>query len=196
MDPELQTLGMQLADALARNTASSISTRIRATKSRKRDQETIGELEGIVNDLVADKNELARIAQSYEQQLVAQSISSDDVEYITTSIVPVLRRLIEMGSPEDDSSSVDKVMDVLEPVISVETVTVLQLLGFNFKQAIGEPLTELLRNSIASQTRGDLGRAADLQVLTLQRDVLSLQIAQDEAAFQRLSKLSGETSSA
>ena len=69
MDPELQRLGIQLAEALARNTASSISTRIRTTKARKKDQESIAELEGIVNELVADKNELARIAQSYEQQL-------------------------------------------------------------------------------------------------------------------------------
>lgn len=56
---------------------------------------------------------------------------------------------------EDGADGVDpetqKYLDVLEKLLSVETVTVLQLLGFNFRQAIGEPLTQLVRRLIASR---------------------------------------------
>lgn len=40
-----------------------------------RDQETIAELEDIVNELVADKAELIRIAQAYEEEFVTQRLS-------------------------------------------------------------------------------------------------------------------------
>jgi hypothetical protein len=45
-------------------------------------------------------------------------------------------------------------MEIIKPLLSVETLTVLQLLGFNFKQAIGEPLTELVAGLIAAKARG------------------------------------------
>lgn len=76
MDPQLQTLTVQLAEVTIRNTAGSIADRITAAKARKKDGETIVELEEIINGLVSDKSELVRIAQAYEEEFVAQRISS------------------------------------------------------------------------------------------------------------------------
>ncbi len=84
MDPELQALGIQLADATVRNTAGAVADRINAARAKKKDIETIAELEEIVNNLISDKAELVRIAQAYEQELVAQRISPADVQYITS----------------------------------------------------------------------------------------------------------------
>jgi len=39
---------------------------------------------------------------------------------------------------------------LMTPLPSVETVTILQLLGFNFRTAIGQPLTDLAGNAIRS----------------------------------------------
>lgn len=81
--------------------------------------------------------------------------------------MPVLQRLIKESG---DDAAAQKTMDLLKPVLSVETLTVLQLLGFNFKRAIGEPLTELLNQKIMSLARtlrcpgpsaGSGGRHAD-----------------------------------
>lgn len=145
MDPELTALGLQLANTAVRNSATTVAERISAARTRKRDQETIAELEEIVNELVADKAELIRIAQAYEEEFVAQRLSPENVEYIIKSIVPVLKRLMaETG----DEAAVQKMMELLQPILSVETLTVLQLVGFNFKRAIGEPLTEVLHQRI------------------------------------------------
>lgn len=145
MDPDMTALGLQLANTAVRNSASAVAERISTALARKKDQETIAELEEIVNELVADKAELIRIAQAYEEEFVAQRLTPENVEYIIRSIVPVLERLMaETG----DEAAVQAMMELLQPVLSVETLTVLQLVGFNFKRAIGEPLTEVLNQKI------------------------------------------------
>lgn len=106
--------------------------KISAAKAKKNDKKTIQELEEIVNSLVTDKNELVRIAQSYEQEFVAQQISKKDIEYITTKFIPVLKDLIKQTSGDD--ASLQKTIDDLTPLLSVETLTVLQLIGFNTKR--------------------------------------------------------------
>jgi hypothetical protein len=150
MDPNIQALTVQLADVGVRNTAGAIADRVGASRARKKHEETIAELEEIVNDLLADKSELVRIAHAYEAELVAQRISPTDIEYIATHFVPILEQLVS-SVPSDDEASVQAMIELFKPLLSVETVTILQLLGFNFRQAIGEPLTELVAHLISSR---------------------------------------------
>ncbi len=152
VDPQLQTLGAQLGEVVVRNTASAIADKIRAVKARRQDQETIAELEGMVNDLVADKSELVRIANAYEDELVAQRLTKQDIEYISKNLVPLLSQLVASSAQPEQAKAFQ---DVAQTLLSVETVTVLQLVGFNFRRAIGEPLTELVAGFIATRTSGN-----------------------------------------
>jgi hypothetical protein len=157
MDQGLQDLGVQLTASVVRNTAIAIADRISVLRAKKQDNETIADLEQIVNDLIADKSELVRIAQAYKEELVAQQISSGDVQYITTNIMPVLKKLIESATPGGGQGAKStEVMNLIEPILSVETVTVLQLLGFNFRKAIGQPLTELVSHAILARAQPTL----------------------------------------
>ena len=189
MDPQLQLLSMQLADTALRNTASSITDRITTARARKRDSETIDELEDIISELITDKNDSIRIAQAYEQQLVSQKISQEDIGYITETVVPSLRELIENSDSVEDPSSVEEVMRAVESLLSTEMVTVLQLLGFNVNRAIGEPLTDLVRSLVSSRVASSAEAAVELQRLSLQRDLAFFEIAQDEAAHSRLRQM-------
>ena len=161
MDPQIQNISVQLAETAVRNTANAVRDRIRSVRAGKQNKDTIAELEDIVNDLLSDKNELVRIARSYEDELVAQRISADDIEYIASSLVPILRQLLEPSAARQSpgAASVDGMIDRLQPLLSVETVTVFQLLGFNFREAIGKPLTDLVAQLIASRAiaTSDLG---------------------------------------
>ncbi len=161
MDPEFQALGVQLADAAVRNTASAVADKIRAVKARKRTDETIAELEEIVNGLLTDKSELVRIAKAYEEELVSQRISESDVEYLTDNLVPILTELAESATTEQqgDAASTQRMIDTLTPILSIETVTILQLIGFNFKKAVGEPLTDLVAKLISSRAQVDADRS-------------------------------------
>lgn len=192
MDPELQLLGIKLAETAVRNTAGSVADRVAVVRSRKRDQETIAELEQIINDLQADKNELVRIAQTYEQELVAQRISASDVQYITSHIVPVITQLMESAAGDDHDGKAQEILDLVEPILSVETVTVLQLLGFNFRKAIGEPLTELVSRLVLARTQPEPQLALELQRLSVARDLAYLEIAKDADAHARLAKMNGQ----
>jgi hypothetical protein len=193
MDPELQALGARLAESVVRNTAAAIADRINTLRAKRRDADTIAELEQIVNDLIADKSELVRIAQAYQEELVAQQISKSDVEYITTNIVPVFEKLIESSAPQGGGTAgvPQQFMDLIRPILSVETVTVLQLLGFNFRKAVGQPLTELVSHAILAKMSPNSDSTGELQRLTLQREVAFYEIAKDPDAHARLAAMLG-----
>ncbi|HYT45080.1 MAG TPA: hypothetical protein VEP90_22325, partial [Methylomirabilota bacterium] len=91
---QVAALTIRLGEAGIRNTAGVVYNKIQTVKAKKNDKETINELEEIINSLIADKNELVQIAQAYEQEFVAQQISQEDIEYITKSFIPVLKKLI------------------------------------------------------------------------------------------------------
>ena len=40
---------------------------------------------------------------------------------------------------------------MIKPILSKETFNILQILGFNFKKAIGEPMTEWIASLIKSK---------------------------------------------
>lgn len=78
--------------------------------------------------------------------------------------------------------NVDDVVRILSPLISKETLTILQLLGFNFRKAIGEPLTILLEKLILSKLPMDASLQAEIQLEMLKS-------ARDPAARKALEKL-------
>lgn len=184
LDPQVTELGVQLADVGVRNTVAAVSGRIKAAKAKKQDAETINTLTEIVNDLLADRNDLVQIARGYEQVLDAQRISEGDITYITESIVPIIKKVAEAGG-----NDTDQMIDLLNPILSVETITVLQLLGFNFKKAIGEPLTTLVAQLIGSKTPGSPDAAAHAQRLGLELQLATASLSQDEEAYERFRTL-------
>jgi hypothetical protein len=149
VDPSIATLGTQLAEVAFRNAASTIADRIGAVKVRKDDKATIQLLEELVNELVADKAELTRIAQAYQQEVGAKQISASDIAYISENLRPLLQKLSEFSPGGADAA--EEVLNVVQPFLSVETLTIVQLMGFNVREAIGEPMTNLVRDLIAKK---------------------------------------------
>ena len=168
-------LAANLVEAATRNSASFISNKIKTAKAKKNEKATINELEEIISDLLNDKSEIQRIAQAYEQELISQKITESDIRYITDNLLPIFSEFIS-----------DKVeIEQLEKILSVETLTIMQLIGFNYKQAIGEPLTLLLRKTIESKLPTDSQTNANY-VLAMAR------LAQDEEATKRFFQLTGQ----
>ncbi len=193
IDPQVEALALQLANTATRNTAVSIIDRITVSKKTKKAQETVAELEEIINSLLSDKSELFLIAQAYEQEFVAQKISEGDIKYISEKFVPVLRKFAESAANSEgrDSTDTQQMLDLIQPLLSVEMVTVLQLIGFNFRKAIGEPLTELLSRLILSKSQVDASQLLELQRLSTVRDSTFLEIAQDQESYDRLVNMQG-----
>lgn len=146
MDPLLADLGTRLAEVAFRNAATSVADRIAAVKVKRDDKATMHLLEELVNELVADKAELTRIAQAYQQEVAAKQISPKDIEYISEHLRPLLHKLAQF-SP-GGAGDAEEMLDVIQPFLSAETLTVAQLLGFNVREAVGEPMTAVVRDLI------------------------------------------------
>lgn len=164
-------MAVDLAEVAARNTASFISGKIKAIKAKNEDKSTIAELEEIISDVLNDKIEIQRIAQAYEQELVSQKITEDDIKYITDNLLPIFKEFI----PEQVQ------IEQMQKILSVETLTIIQLVGFNYKQAIGEPITLLLKKLMNLRFQW---------IQTNAQYILSMaKLAQDEEATKRYLKL-------
>jgi hypothetical protein len=185
---EVSALAAQLAEIAIRNTASAVFTRIRAARTGRQQEEQLNELVAIINELVDDRNQLIGIAQGFEQELVAQRISDEDISYITEQLIPVVERMAALGGASDDGSMREMVQAV-QSIVTAETLTIMQLVGFNYRQAIGLPLTELVRRMILAQAPAEKAVLDEQQLLAQRRELAVLQIVQDPEASERLNRL-------
>jgi hypothetical protein len=110
--------------------------------------------------------------------MVAQRISAEDIVFITETIVPLLE-----GAIGDDAAGLDRLTAILSP----ELVKVLQVLGFNYRRAIGEPLTELVAGLIRSKQM----QAEVTGLDKMRHESLIFQLALDADATARFERLTG-----
>ena len=113
-----------------------IYNKISVLKLKKADEKTIAEYEEIINDLITEKQELIRIASAYKQQYENMNISDEDMEYLHNT----LKIVLELTSPE---GKIDENMNVGLALLNKDTLKTMQLIGFNYKEGIGRPLTEV-----------------------------------------------------
>lgn len=139
-------LSGRLKEISARNTAESIYDKINLAKQKNSDKETVNVLEEIINNLITDKNELIQIKKCYEQEFITQDISNEDIEYITRELFPIVTSLLPLSGGDNEFVS------TIKKILSAETLKILKLLGFNYKEAIGQPLTNLVSQAIQNQT--------------------------------------------
>lgn len=180
MDPQIAALGVQLAAELTKNTASAVNDKIRSAKAKHEDKQTIAELIDLVQELVSEKQDIQSIAQAYEKELAAQQLSKQDIDFISEAVVPVLKRL---GADSMEEEKLQETMDIIEPLLSPTTLRVMQILGFNFKKAVGEPLTNLSNEKIRNLSES---QNVEFKAIMAQRDVEYFKIIQDPEAYARM----------
>lgn len=188
LSPDLTRVAAELTSLTISSGAKAISTRVASAKVKKDQKVAINELSEIINDLISDNGELTRIAKIYEQELAERTISEEDIDYITQNVIPVLERLLDSEQDQTKKRENEKYIIAAKALLSTEMVTTAQLLGFNFKLALGRPLTELVSKSISS-----LHATADLEVKKLNLENVNLleKIALDTEAYNRYCTLVG-----
>lgn len=187
-NPDLIKASIDLGKFLIQNTTQTIIDNKKLAKTKGNNEETIQSLEEIINTLIAEKNQLIEIAQIYDEHLVSKKISEDDIEYITDSLIPLLENILEKDDSDEGFKNRES-LEMLKPLLAKETFNILQLLGFNFKKAIGEPLTLIINKLITIQVPETTEQSIELEALIAQREIEYFKILQDEKAYERLLRL-------
>lgn len=189
MDPLITALLAQLTDLTLKHSAATVAERIKTTKAAKSDKETISVLEEIINELINERNELQRISNALKEHIVAETISESDIKYINENLLDIIEHVIASDTSENSVSRENYTQWVatLEKVLSPELLKILQLLGLNYREAIGVPLTKM----IAAKIDSDLSSAelARYNTLAIQRDIELARVALDEEASRRLMRI-------
>lgn len=144
MDPIVE-MGVSLTELAVKGTASTINKKIRAVKEVKDAEKLRTTYDALINEVLSEREEAVRIAQAYKAELDRIVISDEDIQHLHNTISGVLDILKSM-SPDLPVDSFNAIKDL----ISIDTLKTMQLLGFNYKAAIGEPLTQLCANAISS----------------------------------------------
>lgn len=143
----LLSLTESLASLVVKGTATSVATKIKSIQSEKDAEKVRNSYGEIVSELLQERNEAVTLAQAYEAELKKVVISDEDIKHLQGTVTSVIN-IIKKWSPEKSDTLND--IESLKEIISVDTLRTLQLLGFNYKAAIGEPLTEICKNQISS----------------------------------------------
>ena len=184
MDPTVLELISQLTIIAGRNVTSAISERIKTVRASRKSEEVVSSLEDIINELLDDKAQLTRVAQGLRDQLVAQQISEEDITFIVNTLVPAIEQIAETTGQPLPENILNAVKTLLEP----EMFKVLQLLGFDFRNAIGKPLTDLLQKVIL-QSEEEKGSNNALQLAGLRNQTTVAEVSKDPEAFKRFRSL-------
>ena len=155
----LVEMGVSLTELAVKGTVSAVSKKIRAAKEIKEVEKLRSTYDEIINEILLEREEAVRIAQAYKSELDRIVISDEDIEHLHNTVARLLEiiksfQLISaMAKSPEEVEKVKKQVESYEQIkalISVDTLKTMQLLGFNYKAAIGEPLTQICANAISN----------------------------------------------
>ena len=155
----LVEMGVSLTELAIKGTATAVTNKIKAVKDEKNIEKIRNTYDEIVNELLSERDEAVRIAQSYKSELERIVISDDDIVHLHNTVSRILEiikafQLVDVTAKGQEE--VEKVTaqvqsyEQIKELISVDTLKTMQLLGFNYKAAIGEPLTQICANAITN----------------------------------------------
>lgn len=144
----LVEMGASLAALAVKGTASAINAKIKVISEEKNVERVRATYDEIINELIAEREEAVRIAQTYKVELDRMEISDADINHLHNTVERVLE-ILKVMMPNAPIEPLQQ----MKALINVDTLKAVQLLGFNYKAAIGEPLTELCANAILSRLK-------------------------------------------
>jgi hypothetical protein len=149
----LEELSKILNILSTKSTVSVTEAKIKAMQLEKDINTIKNKYDEIINELIAERAEAIRIAQVYKNEIEKYEISDTDIKHLHNTVSTVLDIIKEM-SPETNIA----VYQQLKDLISIDVLKAIQLLGFNYKAAIGEPLTKICSEAIINNFSKNKGK--------------------------------------
>lgn len=137
-------MAANLAVLAVKGTATAVHGKIQSIKAEKNIDTIRTTYDEIINQLLSEREDAIRIAQAYKEELDKVTISDEDIVHLHNTVDKILT-IMKIKTPNSDNINS---YEELNELISVDTLKTMQLIGFNYKSAIGEPLTEICANAI------------------------------------------------
>lgn len=110
-------------------------------RQKKNLDEQANAYELIINELIQNNNDLLLISRQYKEEYERVTISDNDI----TELQGTIKRIIQLIPSTEEAK---EQFTLVTEFLNKDTLKTMQLIGFNYKKAIGEPLTEALANFI------------------------------------------------
>lgn len=193
---EFLRLGTALAELAVKGTATAVSNKVRAIKEEKNIERIRNTYDEIISELLSEREEAVRIAQAFKAELEKVVISDEDIQHLHNTVSRILEIIKKMQISSAEPAGEEAVEAVkaqvesyeqIKELISVDTLKAMQLIGFNYKSAIGEPLTLMLKNFILSKVTEPDSLKAFEKVVTPEM----VEILKDDTAYENFLKIMG-----
>lgn len=143
--------GIDLATLAFKGTTTLVNSKIQSLKEEKNADKLRNKYDEIISELLSEREEAIRIAQAYKEEYERVNIGDDDIEYLHNTLKQVITLLSSFKTMDAEQQYS---MNQLVALLNKDTLKTMQLLGFNYKEAIGEPLTEVCSNAIRDKLGG------------------------------------------
>ena len=137
--------GVELTTLVVKGTTTLVNSKVQSLREERNADKLRNTYDEIINELLLEREQALRIAQAYKEEYDRVNIGDDDIEYLHNTLKQVIKLLSSFTTMDENKRSN---MNQLVALLNKDTLKTMQLLGFNYKEAIGEPLTEVCSNDI------------------------------------------------
>ncbi|ORJ31839.1 hypothetical protein ATE37_08790 [Streptococcus oralis subsp. tigurinus] len=143
--------GVELTTLVVKGTTTLVNSKVQSLREERNADKLRNTYDEIINELLLEREQALRIAQAYKEEYDRVNIGDDDIEYLHNTLKQVIKLLSSFTIMDENKRSN---MNQLVALLNKDTLKTMQLLGFNYKEAIGEPLTEVCSNAIRDKLGG------------------------------------------
>ena len=119
---ELVALGASLAELAVKGTATAVSTKIKAIRDEKNTDKVRNTYDEIVSELLLERDEAIRIAQSYKSELEKVVISDEDIQHLHNTVSNILEIIKSIQIANALPKGEDEIAKVKSQVESYEQI--------------------------------------------------------------------------
>lgn len=152
----VETAASKLVELTFNRTADWIESKMTQAKTIKDVNQLNAFYQDMFNQLLQDKMDLITLAQQYQAELEEKKITDEDLENVRSTVTNVFGVITSYMEGEADKSddnrrslnNLKEVLPTLLQLVNVQTLQTMQILGFNYKEAVGKPLTLAIQQTI------------------------------------------------
>lgn len=150
MDQDIADLSVMYGEVVAKKSYGWVNKKLEQAKLKKLGEEQSLVYQEIINELSQENLELENIARQYKNAYEQVTISDEDIDYLHSTLMQALKVIENFNS---DVRQNREALELMVGLINKDTLKTMQMLGFNYKSAIGEPLTNVCSDAIYKLTK-------------------------------------------